>query len=84
MITDVWFVKDINTAVDKMAAVSTSPVYYYEFSFSGPFGIIKKLLGAESLPGKFRLLATLNVIPKCVLHLNHQLKRQQDGAKQHS
>jgi hypothetical protein len=53
MITDVWFVKDINNAVQKIAAVSTSPVYYYEFSFSGPFGIIKRLVGAENLPGKF-------------------------------
>jgi hypothetical protein len=53
MITDEWFMKDINAAVKKIAAVSTSPVYYYEFSFDGPFGIIKRLLGAENLPGKF-------------------------------
>ena len=49
--------KDINEAVKKIAAVSTSPVYYYEFSFDGPFGIIKRLLGAENLPGKFSSVA---------------------------
>jgi hypothetical protein len=57
MITDEWFMKDINAAVKKIAAVSTSPVYYYEFSFDGPFGIIKRLLGAEKLPGKFPSMA---------------------------
>lgn len=51
MITDVWFMKDINTAVKKIAAISTSPVYYYEFSFDGPFGIIKRIWDAETLPG---------------------------------
>jgi hypothetical protein len=53
LITDVWFVKDINMAVKKIAAISTSPLYYYEFSFDGPFGIIKRIWGAETLPGKF-------------------------------
>jgi hypothetical protein len=53
MITDVWFMKDINMAVKKIAAISTSPVYYYEFSFDGPFGVIKRIWGAETLPGKF-------------------------------
>jgi hypothetical protein len=53
MITDIWFTKDINTAVKKIAAMSNSPVYYYEFSFDGPFGIIKRIWGAETLPGKF-------------------------------
>jgi hypothetical protein len=53
MITDVWFMKDINAAVKKIAAISTSPLYYYEFSFDGPFGIIKRIWGAETLPGKF-------------------------------
>lgn len=49
--------KDINEAVKKIAAVSMSPVYYYEFSFDGPFGIFKRLLGAENLPGKFPSVA---------------------------
>ena len=57
MITDEWFMKDINEAVKKISAVSMSPVYYYEFSFGGPFGIIKRLLGAEKLPGKFPSVA---------------------------
>jgi len=57
MITDELFMKDINDAVKKIAAISTSPVYYYEFSFDGPFGIIKRLLGAENLPGKFPSVA---------------------------
>jgi hypothetical protein len=64
MITDTYFVKDIDKAVNKIAAVSTSPVYYYEFSFSGPFGIMKRLLGAENLPGKFYSLETFNIIQK--------------------
>lgn len=71
MITDEWFMKDINAAVKKIAAVSTSPVYYYEFSFDGPFGIIKRLLGAEKLPGAahaddlgylFQMLLTSRII----------------------
>jgi hypothetical protein len=57
MITDEWFMKDINEAVKKIAALSMSPVYYYEFSFDGPFGIIKRLLGAGKLPGKFPSVA---------------------------
>jgi hypothetical protein len=56
MISDIWFMKDINAAVDKIAVASTSPVYYYEFSFDGPFGIIKRLLGAEILPGRYLFL----------------------------
>jgi hypothetical protein len=57
MITDEWFMKDISEAVKKIAAVSMSPVYYYEFSFDGPYGIIKRLLRAENLPGKFPSVA---------------------------
>jgi len=57
MITDELFMKDINEAVKKISAVSTSPVYYYEFSFDGAFGIIKRLLSAEKLPGKFASVA---------------------------
>jgi hypothetical protein len=49
--------KDIHKAVKKIAAVSKSPLYYYEFSFDGPFGIIKRLLGAGNLPGKFPSVA---------------------------
>jgi hypothetical protein len=63
MITDEWFTKDINAAVKKIAAVSTSPVYYYEFSFDGPFGIIKRLLGAEDLPGKLPSVAERLRVP---------------------
>ncbi|PNF42127.1 Esterase FE4 [Cryptotermes secundus] len=73
MITDVWFIKDINMAVKKIAAISTSPVYYYEFSFDGPFGIIKRIWGAENLPGAahadelgylFHMLLTSRIVLK--------------------
>jgi hypothetical protein len=62
MITDEWFMKDINEAVKKIAAVSMYPVYYYEFSFDGPFGVIKRLLDAGKLPGKFPSVAQYLVL----------------------
>ncbi|KAJ9588458.1 hypothetical protein L9F63_018191, partial [Diploptera punctata] len=51
MISDIWFFKDINAAIQKLSERYKSPIYFYKFSFSGPFGIIKRLLGAEKMQG---------------------------------
>ncbi|PSN44748.1 hypothetical protein C0J52_10738 [Blattella germanica] len=51
LITDEWFLKDIDAAVSLLAKRTKNPLYYYQFSFSGEFGIIKRLLGADEYPG---------------------------------
>lgn len=52
MSSDTWFVADIYTTVKLQAALSTAPVYLYQFSFDGEFGFLKRIVGASRFPGE--------------------------------
>jgi hypothetical protein len=58
--TDVWFVNDIFRTAKLHAALSTVPVYFYQFSFDGELGFMKRIIGASRFPGKSQATQTLN------------------------
>ncbi|KAK7873002.1 hypothetical protein R5R35_000302 [Gryllus longicercus] len=49
--TDMNFVRGIDKYMKLLAEKSTSPLYYYKFSFDGELGIFKKFINASSMKG---------------------------------
>jgi len=57
--SDMWFVADIHRTAKLHAALSPSPVYFYQFSFDGELGFMKRIIGACRFPGKSLLTRTV-------------------------
>lgn len=55
VITDLFFTNGVYCTAQKHAALSSSPVFTYEFAFDGTANVFKTLAGGESLPGQFLL-----------------------------
>ncbi|XP_067007341.2 carboxylic ester hydrolase [Anabrus simplex] len=49
--SDLMFLNGVETMVTQQAAVSSAPIYYYQFKFDGDLGFVKKFVGASDLPG---------------------------------
>jgi len=54
-----WFVADIHRAAQLHAALSPAPVYFYQFSFDGELGFMKRIIGACRFPGKSQVTRTV-------------------------
>ncbi|XP_069678273.1 esterase FE4-like [Periplaneta americana] len=50
-ITDLWFTRGVYCTAKRQAALSTSPVYVYQFSFSGATNLYKDKFGGGDIPG---------------------------------
>jgi hypothetical protein len=55
-----WFVTDIQRIAKLQAARSSAPLYFYQFSFDGELGFMKRVLGACRFPGESQVTATVN------------------------
>jgi len=61
--SDVWFVADIHRTGKLHAELSPAPVYFYQFSFDGELGFMKRLIGACRFPGKSQMTQTVRYAP---------------------
>jgi hypothetical protein len=52
VITDLFFTNGVYCTAQKHAALSSSPVFSYEFAFDGTANIFKTLSGGANLPGE--------------------------------
>lgn len=57
--SDMWFVADIHRTAKLQAALSPAPVYFYQFSFDGELGFMKRIIGACRFPGKSQVTPTV-------------------------
>lgn len=55
VITDLFFINGVYCTAQKHAALSSSPVFSYEFAFDGTANVFKTLAGGANLPGQFLL-----------------------------
>ncbi|XP_069669062.1 juvenile hormone esterase-like [Periplaneta americana] len=49
--SDMWFVARIHQTVRLHSSKSSAPVYYYQFTFEGKLGFLKKVMGADRFTG---------------------------------
>ncbi|KAJ4438845.1 hypothetical protein ANN_14798, partial [Periplaneta americana] len=49
--SDMWFVARIHQTVRLHSSKSSAPVYYYQFTFEGELGFLKKVMGADRFTG---------------------------------
>jgi hypothetical protein len=52
VITDLFFTNGVYCTAQKHAALSSSPVFSYEFSFDGTANVLKTLAGGAGLSGE--------------------------------
>jgi hypothetical protein len=52
VITDLFFTNGVYCTAQKHAALSSSPVFSYEFAFDGTANVFKTLAGGASLSGE--------------------------------
>lgn len=49
--SDMWFVTDVHRTAKLQAARSSAPLFFYQFSFDGELGFMKRIIGACRFPG---------------------------------
>jgi len=69
-----WFVADIYRTAKLHAALSPAPVYFYQFSFDGELGFMKRIIGACRFPGKSLVTGTVRHKKYGAIHHNKNSK----------
>jgi hypothetical protein len=55
-----WFVTDVHRTAKLQAARSSAPLFFYQFSFDGELGFMKRIIGACRFPGKSQVTPTVS------------------------